>query len=134
MSAFFCDVFPKGVTYRADGYRDEGIYVDDVLMTGWGTKYISISKNNRVEDCRYEGEFVNGTRTGTGTLYWPNGERYEGEFVDGERAGTGTFYWPNGERYEGEFHDIKINDIKITGWIMTGSGKYFYKNGDIYEQ
>lgn len=32
---------------------------------------------------------------------WPSGDRYEGEFREGRREGTGVMTWANGDRYEG---------------------------------
>jgi len=39
---------------------------------------------------RYEGDFVDGKRTGKGTFTWANGNKYEGDFVDGKFHGKGT--------------------------------------------
>lgn len=51
----------------------------------------------------YSGEFSNGEITGTGTRVWPDGTKYTGEFVDGEKHGDGILEKPSGERYEGTF-------------------------------
>ena len=40
---------------------------------------------------RYEGEFMDDLRTGSGKYSWPSGEVYEGEFVDGQAHGKGYF-------------------------------------------
>jgi hypothetical protein len=40
---------------------------------------------------RYEGEFAEDLRTGSGKYIWPSGEVYEGEFVDGQAHGRGHF-------------------------------------------
>jgi len=48
-------------------------------------------KNNATaEGNRYEGDFVDGKRTGKGTFTWANGNKYEGDFVDGKFHGKGT--------------------------------------------
>ena len=72
---------------------------------------------------RYEGDFINGERTGRGTFYWNDGSRYEGDFLKGKRHGYGNYYWNNGNRYEGDF----INGER------TGRGTFYWNNGDRYE-
>lgn len=39
---------------------------------------------------KYEGDFVDGKRTGKGTFTWASGNKYEGDFVDGKFHGKGT--------------------------------------------
>jgi len=41
------------------------------------------------------------------TKHYANGVRYEGQFVDGKRTGSGVVHWANGDRYEGQFVDGK---------------------------
>ena len=72
---------------------------------------------------RYEGEWRDGNRHGTGTASWPDGTEYTGTFVNGERHGEGAIVTPSGFRYEGE-------------WVngeMSGRGVATYANGDVYE-
>jgi hypothetical protein len=64
--------------------------------------------NAGTEGNRYEGDFVDGKRTGKGTFTWANGNRYEGDFVDGKLHGKGTFVDVDGNRYEGDFVDGKF--------------------------
>ena len=47
---------------------------------------------------RYEGDFIDGKRTGRGIFTWPDGRRYEGDFIDDKRHGHGIFTWPDGIR------------------------------------
>ena len=68
---------------------------------------------------RYEGEFVDGKQSGKGILTWPSGNRYEGDFVDGKRTGKGLLTWASGTRYEGDF----VNDAR------HGFGIYTYHDG-----
>lgn len=108
-------------------YHGKGIYVwssdgdryegDFVegIKTGKGTYFFANGK-------RYEGDFIDDKRTGKGTFMWPNGDRYEGDFIDGNRTGKGTYVWPNGDRYEGDF---------VEG-VITGKGAYIYSNGEKY--
>lgn len=71
----------------------------------------------------YEGEMVEGVRSGHGVLTWADGSRYEGQFQNGVRHGQGTLSLPTGNVYTGAFqHDA-----------MTGSGRFEWTNGDVYE-
>ena len=73
---------------------------------------------------RYEGEWKDKKKNGQGTYYLSNGERqYEGEWKDDKKDGRGTLFIANGERYEGEWKDGKQN----------GTGTYYYANGDRYD-
>ena len=40
-----------------------------------------------------------------GVLSFANGDKYEGPFVEGIRTGNGTLTKPNGTKYEGEFEN-----------------------------
>ncbi|MDM8562056.1 hypothetical protein QUF54_01745 [Candidatus Marithioploca araucensis] len=71
----------------------------------------------------YEGEYLNGKRTGQGMYSWTNGDRYAGEFMAGKRHGMGIFFWRNGDRYAGEY----VNDLR------HGKGLYKWANGDRYQ-
>lgn len=57
------------------------------------------------DDGVYEGNLVDGKRTGKGKYTWPSGNVYEGDFVDGERTGKGKYTDANGNIYEGDFVD-----------------------------
>jgi len=71
----------------------------------------------------YEGEMLDGVRSGQGVLTWADGSRYDGQFENGVRHGQGTLVLPTGDVYTGAFqHDA-----------MTGSGRLEWINGDVYE-
>lgn len=38
---------------------------------------------------------------GKGILEWPDGKKYEGDFKDDKRHGTGEFRWKDGKIYKG---------------------------------
>lgn len=42
-------------------------------------------------------EAGDGRQPGFGVQEWPDGSRYEGEFVDGFKHGSGRYSWRNGE-------------------------------------
>jgi hypothetical protein len=45
---------------------------------------------------RYEGDYVDGKKSGKGVYTWPNGHRYEGDWVNDKRNGKGTLFAQNG--------------------------------------
>ncbi len=71
---------------------------------------------------RYEGDFVAGEESGSGTLAWRNGDRYAGDFLHGDLTGKGVLTRANGERYEGDF-------VKGAWW---GVGTYTHPGGERY--
>ena len=98
---------------------DNGYYEGEVIDGKRTGKGVYIWKNGD----RYEGDFVDGKCTGKGVYIWKSGSRYEGEVVDGKRTGKGVIVWKSGSRYEGDFVDGKC----------TGKGVFVWANGDRYE-
>jgi hypothetical protein len=75
----------------------------------------------------YKGEFKAGRKHGRGIKTWPSGDRYDGEFVNDLREGTGTYTWGRhtpwaGEKYIGSYR----NDWR------HGQGIYEWPDGDRY--
>jgi len=98
---------------------ESGVYEGDWLdgkRTGKGT----FSWNCGVY---YQGHWVDDKFGGFGTAVWSSGKKYAGDWVDAKRSGKGKFYWPNGDTYEGEFLDNNRN----------GQGKFTWANGNTYE-
>ena len=95
-----------------------------------------------VNDRKYEGEILNGTPNGKGTLTWSDGSKYVGEFMQGKEHGQGIYTYPNGSKYEGQWKAGKKNG---QGTLTHGKGKFvgefkddqmwngtpFSKNGEI---
>ena len=52
---------------------------------------------------RYEGQCLNNSFQGQGTLTLKNGDRYEGQFQRDQKNGRGVYFFANGDRYEGQF-------------------------------
>ncbi|MBQ9008415.1 MAG: TIR domain-containing protein, partial [Clostridia bacterium] len=88
----------------------------DTILNGHGTKTYS---NGAV----YDGDFVNGQRSGKGKLTYANGAVYEGDWTDNNKNGQGKMIYAGGAVYEGEWKNDKIN----------GRGKMTYSNGYVYE-
>ncbi|KAJ3034791.1 Cadherin member 2 [Rhizophlyctis rosea] len=55
---------------------------------------------------RYEGQWLDGKRSGHGTFQYASGARYEGDWKDNMKHGLGCYVSDNGRRYVGEF----VND------------------------
>ena len=53
------------------------------------------------DSIKIEGNFINGELNGYGKMVWLNGNRYEGEFKNDLRHGTGKFYFADGEILNG---------------------------------
>lgn len=54
---------------------------------------------------RYQGQWVDGKRTGAGTCYYLDGGVYEGGWRDDLRCGYGVLTKRDGSRYEGQWAD-----------------------------
>ena len=102
---------------------DNGYYEGEVVDGKRTGKGVYVWTSGPYEGDRYEGDFVDGKHTGKGVYVWANGERYEGDFVDGKLTGKGVLVWTNGNRYEGDFVDGK----------RTGKGVFVWANGGRYE-
>lgn len=130
----------------------ENKYVGEYLNGqphGHGTIYYSdTDEHNRKS---YDGTWVNGIRTGQGTMIWKDGEKYVGGWESGFRNGFGTDYYADGSIYEGNFlRDKRHGKGKITfssndscnrkyydgDWfndIRQGNGVMFWNSGNWYK-
>lgn len=70
----------------------------------------------------YSGGFVNGLRSGRGSLKDSHGNHFEGQYEMDEMF-QGTFTWKDGSSYEGHF----VRNQR------SGRGTMTYSNGDIYD-
>jgi len=105
-------------------YRGDFVYQGDFVngnRTGKG-KY-TWGDGSSYEGDVYEGDFVNGIQTGKGKYTWADGEVYEGDWVNGNQTGKGKKTWANGDVYEGDWVDDN----------QTGKGKYTWADGEVYE-
>ncbi|XP_006859819.1 PREDICTED: radial spoke head 10 homolog B2 [Chrysochloris asiatica] len=59
----------------------------------------------------YIGEFVNGSRHGTGKFYYASGAMYEGEWVSNKKHGMGRLTFKNGRVYTGQFYNDHIAEL-----------------------
>ncbi len=136
---------------RGELLLDKGKYVGEILNGkphGKGKiSYVSTDEFDRVS---YEGDWLDGNRTGQGTMIWKSGEKYVGGWNNGNRNGYGIDYYANGNRYEGNFKDDKrngkgkisyastdeFNRVSYEGdWLdgnRTGQGTMIWKSGEKY--
>jgi len=95
---------------------------------------------------KYQGEFKDGLKHGSGILVWTNGDRYEGEFVEDKPSGKGKWQFANRDSYEGEVRAgsitgrgvfISSSGDRIEGSFVDckaqGMGVMHFANGDRYE-
>lgn len=71
---------------------------------------------------RYEGDFVDDRREGTGMYSWGqaspwSGQRYSGDYVGDRRHGQGTYEWPGGDRYTGAFENDRMTGAPTKGML-----------------
>jgi len=136
-------MFLNGKEHGHGMYKGWGIkYIGEWLngtKTGRGIMYTTTSFEYKgiwypPNSSFYEGDFINGEKTGWGKQQFPNGDYYEGSYINGERNGFGTYYFKNGEIYTGAF--VKNNFegygiLKYTdGYVFMGLFANNKRNGD----
>ena len=82
----------------------------------------------------FDGNWVEGTKSGYGTYTWPSGARYDGDFKDSMFHGRGAFCWSDGERYVGAFEHGKIHGFGVYNWPDGRSYTGMYSNGKRHGQ
>ena len=94
---------------------------------------------------RYEGDFVNGKRHGSGRMEYANGDVYVGEYKEGKRHGQGTMTYAAGSEYSGSWENSvksgkgrftqangEVYEGDFSGGTFDGIGTYTFKNGNLY--
>eukprot|EP01065_Artemidia_motanka_P028067 TRINITY_DN33289_c0_g1_i1.p1 TRINITY_DN33289_c0_g1~~TRINITY_DN33289_c0_g1_i1.p1 ORF type:complete len:421 (+),score=118.30 TRINITY_DN33289_c0_g1_i1:542-1804(+) len=71
----------------------------------------------------YEGDWVDGKKTGKGVMKYVGGDVYEGDFVEGRRDGTGRYTFGGGDVYEGHWESDR----------KQGQGRMNFASGDVYD-
>jgi hypothetical protein len=119
-----------GVYTFYNGNKLEGDFADNSFVSGTyttetnsGTFVFTIS-DGEINHLKltlpagdvYDGDFSDGSITGTGTFTFSNGDKYTGAFADGMRSGSGTYTWADGSSYQGMW----ASDL------MSGEGTYYY--------
>ncbi|GAX26949.1 hypothetical protein FisN_9Lh253 [Fistulifera solaris] len=137
----------KRIIYKGDftygKIHGAGIYYYYQTRKNTHKKTVSTSAPEKVS--RYEGEFKEMLRHGTGTYHLPDGSVYSGQFRDNQFCGRGTFTWPDGSVYDGEWKDGKRHGLGVLrssdgftydgSWVnnaMDGRGSAVYPGGQAY--
>lgn len=118
----------------------EGTFIwpnDDMYIGHWlNGKYHGkgkLTKTNAPEKTisKYEGDFVNGLKDGTGTAHFINGAVYVGEWSKDKRNGKGKQTDPNGSYYDGEWLNDKHHGIGTRKYSSRTCEKYIgqWKDG-----
>ena len=121
----------EGTYFYASGKIEKGYWANGSFV---GSNNTNISKEGCISgDCdegygtwvfksgeKYEGDWRNKMRNGTGSNYFVSGEWYKGEWKNDKRDGQGINYYENGEKYDGQWE----NDKK------QGYGTYTYLSGE----
>ncbi|XP_058755814.1 phosphatidylinositol 4-phosphate 5-kinase 6-like [Vicia villosa] len=86
----------------------------------------------------YFGEFKSKLFHGKGKYTWSNGTIYEGDWVDGKRTGKGRIIWPCGKKYKGGNGPVmgKNRNIYIGNWKNNqrdGRGIVKWASGEVLE-
>ena len=96
----------------------------------------------------YEGNWINGEKTGLGRQIWSDGHMYEGAWDHQQRHGFGKLVGSEGDVYTGEYFHNKQHGFGYYNWAPSASsqfyvgewangqtnglGAYFWRDGSIY--
>jgi len=97
-----------GILQWKDGCVYAGEWASDA-QNGWGK--LRFSERDVLNRESYEGEWLEGKRSGKGVLYYRSGDRYEGEWKDDKYHGKGEFVW------HGESGSMKYKYHYVGEWI-----------------
>ena len=101
---------------RFEGRLEHGMLAEGYLKTAAGQ--------------RYEGQFKDGRREGTGVLINAAGDRYDGAWKNGRREGRGSQAFTLGGRYDGDWKADRFDGRgsltyagghQVTGMFLRGS-------------
>eukprot|EP01117_Protostelium_nocturnum_P005579 TRINITY_DN2018_c0_g1_i2.p1 TRINITY_DN2018_c0_g1~~TRINITY_DN2018_c0_g1_i2.p1 ORF type:complete len:271 (+),score=91.67 TRINITY_DN2018_c0_g1_i2:161-973(+) len=78
------------------------------------------------EKGRFEGEWVDGKKTGWGMMTWKNGGFYRGSWRENSKEGYGFQHWGSGTKWTGDYYQ--------GNWKKShreGHGSYVWNTGDL---
>jgi len=120
-------------------------YIDGVGTLQWyekgvpGDKYVDQYLRGKAHgrgvftwtfpSARYEGDFLDGQRSGKGVQFFANGDRYEGDWRNDFPNGKGLYIWINEDRYQGDFVDGKPQGKGIEIWTEGTRYEGDFSNG-----
>lgn len=116
----------------------------DGKMNGQG-EYLRFNTRTDKYAERYIGEFVDGVIHGNGRILFENRMEYEGQWQNGKRTGTGTLWisdkeylhglWKYDEMIRGvrHFESGDWYDGSFKNSLFHGYGKYFHSSGTLFD-
>ena len=133
-------------------YNDGNTYVGETNNQNQphGKGKMTYAPNNNWNILYYDGDWVNGHKTGYGVMEWKTGQKYEGEWKDDARHGKGKETFAPNDCYNRVYYDgDRVNSYKTGYGVMEwktgqkyeggwkdnsrhGQGKQIYANGDVY--
>ena len=98
-------------------------------------RYIIYEGYNKVKEfyidddiLAFEGEYLNGKRSGKGKEYYNGKLIFEGEYLNGKRSGKGKEYYEDKLLFEGDFLNGKMHNGKVYD-ILNQNIAYELKDG-----
>ncbi len=103
------------VSRYADGYSEEGPYVDGKMHGRWVIRWADGDVG--------EGPYVDGKMHGRWVIRWADGDVGEGPYVDGNRHGRWVIRWADGDVGEGPYVDGKKHGV----WTWSNRSGVYYR-------
>jgi hypothetical protein len=130
-------VDPNRITIYEGEWRNDNVYCNTYTGEtnkfgtphGNGTMQYAKFKNRQIIPTdKYSGTFINGNRTGLGSMTYFNGDQYEGEWLDNRPHGEGMMIYHNGNVYIGSF---KSGDPFGMGIMTYSDGRLYSGEFDV---
>ena len=143
----------KNEKVLAEGFWENGelVYARVFLANGdiyegeiKESKFHGKGKLKNIDGEIYDGDFIDGQKSGIAKIIFEDNTIYEGGIEKGLFNGKGNLKWNNGLEYNGNFCDSmlcgngklsnneEIYEGNFENNLFNGKGKYKYKNGDSY--
>jgi len=65
-------------------------------------------------------------------MEWDGGSRYEGDFVNGWRTGKGTYIWPSGDKHVGEYKNSSRHGKGVRTYVGGATKSGFWLEDDCF--
>lgn len=98
--------YPNGDVYEG-GFNDEKRkHGENATYTFAQTQ--GNEEGDAAQPCVYTGSYVDGHRSGLGTMKYSDGSKYRGQWSQGLRHGKGAQTYANGDMYSGEWRNVSM--------------------------
>lgn len=124
-----------------DNVTFEGNFVQGII------KGLGVAKSIGSET-QYDGNWLDGRRSGRGVMTWPDSEKYTGDWKDGRRHGQGRMVFSSKDVYEGQWTSDEMTGkgtmdfnsqsafLRYSGdfvkGVAEGYGTMQFRNNDVY--